>query len=67
MVEEQRKANRLVEAYCKKNDYLTYVDAAAPMLGADGKPKPELFGKDGLHMNDKGYELWASLLKPYLK
>ncbi len=67
MAEEQRKANGLVEAYCKKNDYLTYLDAAGPMLGEDGKPRPELFGKDGLHMNDKGYELWASLLKPYLK
>jgi lysophospholipase L1-like esterase len=67
MVEEQRKANALVEGYCKKNDYLTYLDAATPMVGEDGKPRPELFGKDGLHMNDKGYELWASLLNPYLK
>jgi lysophospholipase L1-like esterase len=67
MVDEQRKANGLIEAYCKKNDYLAYVDAVTPMLGDDGKPRQELFGRDGLHMNDKGYELWASLLKPYLK
>jgi lysophospholipase L1-like esterase len=67
MVDKQSKANGLVAAYCKKNDYLTYLDAATPMLGEDGKPRPELFGKDGLHMNDKGYELWASLLKPYFK
>jgi lysophospholipase L1-like esterase len=67
MVEEQRKANALIEAYCKKNDTLAYIDAAGPMLGEDGKPTPELFGKDGLHMNDKGYELWASLLKAHLK
>ncbi len=67
MEAEQRKANGLVEAFCKKNDYLAYLDAVAPMLGDDGKPKQELFGKDGLHMNDKGYELWASLLKAYLK
>jgi lysophospholipase L1-like esterase len=67
MVEEQRKANALIKAYCKKNDYLVYLDAATPMVGDDGKPRQELFGKDGLHMNDKGYELWASLLKPYLK
>jgi len=67
MVDEQRKANGLVEAYCKKNDYLAYLDTATPMLGEDGKPRQELFGKDGLHMNDKGYELWASLLKAYLK
>jgi lysophospholipase L1-like esterase len=67
MVGEQRKANGLIKAYCKKNDYLTYVDTAAPMLGEDGKPRQELFAKDGLHMNDKGYALWASLLKEHLK
>jgi lysophospholipase L1-like esterase len=67
MAAEQRKANGLVEAYCKKNDYLVYLDAVTPMLGEDGKPRQELFSKDGLHMNDKGYELWALLLKPYLK
>jgi len=67
MVDKQRKANGFVEAYCKKNDYLAYVNVATPMLGEDGKPRQELFGKDGLHMNDKGYDLWASLLKAYLK
>jgi lysophospholipase L1-like esterase len=67
MVDEQQKANGLIEAYCKKNDTLTYIDAATPMLGENGKPRQELFGKDGLHMNDKGYALWASLLKAYLK
>jgi len=67
MVEKQRKANGLVEAYCKKNDYLAYIDAVTPMLDDDGKPRQEMFGKDGLHMNDKGYALWASLLKAYLK
>jgi lysophospholipase L1-like esterase len=67
MVGNQRKANALVEAYCKKNDTLAYIDAATPMLGEDGKPRQELFGKDGLHMNDKGYDLGASLLKAHLK
>jgi lysophospholipase L1-like esterase len=26
----------------------------------------ELYRVDGLHLNDKGYELWAGLLKPHL-
>lgn len=67
MVDRQRKANGLIEAFCKKSDYLAYLDAATPMLGEDGKPRKELFRKDGLHLNDKGYELWASLLRPFLK
>jgi lysophospholipase L1-like esterase len=67
MVDRQRAANKLIESYCNKNDFLTYLDVATPMLGEDGKPNKELFGKDGLHMNEKGYALWASLLKPHLK
>jgi lysophospholipase L1-like esterase len=67
LVDKQRKANELVEAFCKKNDFLNYLDVTGPMLGDDGKPKKELFVDDGLHLNDKGYELWASLVKPYLK
>jgi lysophospholipase L1-like esterase len=67
MADRQKKANGLIEAYCKGNDYLAYLDVATPMLGDDGKPREELFGKDGLHLNEKGYALWASLLKPCLK
>jgi hypothetical protein len=37
------------------------------MLGADGKPKPDIFLKDRLHMNLKGYELWTGIIRPYLK
>jgi lysophospholipase L1-like esterase len=37
------------------------------MLGADGKPRPELFLQDGLHMNNEGYAVWTKLLQPHLK
>ena len=36
-------------------------------LGDDGKLRPELFIKDGLHLNDTGYKLWAATIKPHLK
>jgi iduronate 2-sulfatase len=63
----QTKANALVEASCKGNEWLTFVDVVKPMLGADGKPRPELFVKDGLHMTEEGYKVWTELVKPYLK
>ncbi len=61
------KANTLIAESCKKDERLTFVDVYKPMLGPDDKPRPELFREDNLHMNDKGYELWTMLLKPYLK
>jgi outer membrane protein assembly factor BamB/lysophospholipase L1-like esterase len=66
LADKQKNANDLIEAYCKKHDGLAYLDMVKPMLGEDGKPRKELFVKDGLHLNEKGYELWASLLKSFL-
>jgi lysophospholipase L1-like esterase len=36
------------------------------MLDAQGKPRPELFRKDGLHMNAQGYAVWTEIIKPVL-
>jgi lysophospholipase L1-like esterase len=63
----QQKANALVEAYCKSDGRLLFVDVVKPMLGDDGRPRRELFVLDGLHLNEAGYKLWAELLKPYLE
>jgi lysophospholipase L1-like esterase len=67
LVEKGRRANDLIEAVCKQGEGLLYVDVGTPLLGADGKPRPELFRADGLHLNEKGYEVWASIVKPYLE
>ncbi len=36
------------------------------VLGADGKPRPELFVADKLHFSDAGYKLLAERVRPYL-
>jgi lysophospholipase L1-like esterase len=61
------KANALIEARCKQDEGLLYLDVATPLLGKDGRPRPGLFREDGLHLNARGYELWASVLGPHLK
>jgi len=61
------KANDLVAEFIKSDERLQYVDVAKTMLGEDGKPRPELFVQDGLHLSAKGYELWTSILLPHLK
>ncbi|HEY1187104.1 MAG TPA: GDSL-type esterase/lipase family protein [Gemmata sp.] len=60
LFETQTRANALVRAYCGSEKGLVFVDVVPLMLGADGKPVPELFVKDGLHMTPKGYELWTA-------
>jgi lysophospholipase L1-like esterase len=67
LADKMKDANARIEAYCKTDDRLRYVDVATPLLGPDGRPRPELFARDGLHLNAKGYERWAAVLKPILR
>ena len=59
-------ANSLVRSACSKNKRLDYIDIWQPMLDENGKPRPDLFLGDGLHLNAKGYALWTSIVKPHL-
>lgn len=36
-------------------------------LDEAGRPRPELFVGDGLHMSDAGYRIWAEILSPVLR
>ncbi len=66
-MEMSAKANTLIREVMKGDDKQIYLDVWPRMLGSDGQPKAELFVTDMLHMNEKGYEIWAELLKPMLK
>ncbi|MEX2215906.1 MAG: SGNH/GDSL hydrolase family protein [Phycisphaeraceae bacterium] len=61
------QANQLIGKDCEADELLAFVDIASPMLGDDGKPREELFLKDGLHLNEEGYKVWTKVLLPFLK
>ncbi|MDA7870740.1 SGNH/GDSL hydrolase family protein [bacterium] len=67
LVTQMRKTNGLIESYCNSDELLFFVDIDKPMLGTDQKPRPELFAKDGLHLNVAGYVLWNKVLKESLR
>jgi lysophospholipase L1-like esterase len=67
LVGEMREANEMIKAECNKNELLGYVDIDTPMIGSDGMPRPELFAKDGLHLNEVGYEVWSKVVEPFLE
>ena len=62
-----RSANAMVKAYCAKEKHLAFMDIEQSMLGADGKPNPDLLVADGLHMTPAGYRIWTAALRPLLK
>lgn len=61
------EANRLIKRYLDRKPNTQFVDIRPAMLGPNGQPIPEIFKADSLHMNDKGYQLWAPVLQPYLQ
>lgn len=64
---EMSKANELIKAEAKKHKRVEFADLASKMLGADGKPLPDIYVADNLHMNAKGYRIWKENLLAFLK
>ena len=60
-----RKINAKVKKYCEENN-ITYIDMYSVLEDKEGNLKEE-YTKDGLHLNDKGYEIVTKILKPYVE
>jgi lysophospholipase L1-like esterase len=60
---QMERTNGLIHQFIDGDERLAYVDTATPMLGPDGRPRPELFIDDGLHLNEAGYRLWSGLVR----
>lgn len=60
-------ANRLIKDALAPLPRVDYVDVYTPMLDASGKPRPELFREDMLHMTADGYAIWRKAVAPVLE
>ena len=65
--DKQQQTNELVQKLATGDAHVKFIDVGKVLLNAEGKPRPELFLEDQLHLNAEGYRLWTELLKPYLK
>lgn len=66
LIDQIRETNALVRDYAAKHDYIHYFDTEPLVLGADGKPRPELFVADGLHFSREGYDVLNEKIEPLL-
>lgn len=58
--------NGKLDALVSTMEHAVFVDVWGPMLDKKGEVNEKLFIEDGLHMNEKGYEIWKNALKPFL-
>ena len=67
LIETQKKTNQMIADDIARDPRLVFLDIGTPLLDVDGKPRPELFVKDGLHLSKAGYAIWTGLVAPLLK
>lgn len=63
-----QEANRLIREYITAHPKrLRYLDTATPLLGQNGKPQPQYYVSDSLHMTPAGYKVWKQVVGKGLK
>ncbi len=62
-----REANLLIQTHVLASDNLDYIDVHTAMLDNDGRPRPELFVRDQLHLSAEGYGLWRQIVSAHLR
>ena len=60
------ETNRLVAEMASTDDRLFFIDTASALLDESGEPNDALFQGDQLHLNEEGYAVWTSIIKPVL-
>ncbi len=64
--DKRKEINKLLEEYCHEHDMI-YIDMYPILKESDGEEISEQYVKDGLHLNDKGYELISNELRKYMR
>lgn len=60
------QAEALLADYCSRAFRVARLDIKAAFLGADGKPRAELYAQDELHLGPEGYRVLRDLVEPLL-
>lgn len=62
-----REANRLIRSDCEADPRLEFVDPTPDLLDANGRPDPQFFREDRLHLNERGYAVWTRRIRPVVE
>jgi lysophospholipase L1-like esterase len=64
IVDKIKQTNRLIESAIKKTGgNLCYINIYDSMTDKAGYPKREFLEPDGLHITEKGYQLWKEIIR----
>ena len=61
------KLNKRLRRLAKRTDKVEYANVWDTMIDEKGNLYQDIFLKDGVHMNKKGYDLWSSEIERFLR
>ena len=66
---EEVRLNKMIEEYCNNSDYLVYIDVNKLFTkrGKMIKNMDDYCIDDNLHLNEKGYKIWAPYVMDFVK
>ena len=65
-IADLRKTNELIAKECATQPWMKFIDVTEPLIGANGKPREELFIPGNIHMLPAGYVVWKSVIAPVI-
>jgi lysophospholipase L1-like esterase len=56
------RANQMLEDLCGKEDKVTFIDISSSMFERPGTLRKDIYARDGVHLNEKGYALLKTVI-----
>ena len=60
------EVNKRYQEVAAADPLIHYIDVATPFMKVDGTVMTDIFREDELHLNEKGYDIWAAAIKEVL-
>lgn len=67
MLDIWQASHKALYDYAIATPHFDFIDISQPMYDLDGELKKEIWKSDSLHMNRKGYEIWAPIIRSYIR
>ncbi len=61
-----KELNANMQGYAQSYEYISYIDMNKIAIDEKGSARADIYVEDGLHFNEKGYELLTKLIKPII-
>ncbi len=66
ILEKQRAVNQAIKEFCKHQKRVYFVNIQKDFYLPNGEMMTDIFVADRLHLNQKGYEIWANATRKFL-